>query len=141
MINYKKTNISEDYFIEMNMDFYTKPKRGRPSNWDRALRNFQENSLNNNQRIKRLKANDRERNRMQNINYMLKLLKSLLPIEFNENEERLTKIETLKLATDYIAQLTHMLNSTSIQQASPETNYSSDYSDIYQTECNSCSYY
>jgi hypothetical protein len=122
------------------MDFYTKPKRGRPSNWDRALRNFQENSSNNQKYFKRLKANDRERSRMQNLNYMLKLLKSLLPIDFNENEERLTKIETLKLATEYIAKLTQMLNLTTYQQSSPDSTYYSESPDLYQTSQNSFFY-
>lgn len=85
-------------------------------------------------RQRRVRANDRERNRMQTLNDALNELKDHLPIDFlvselgsdldnsgsietngkknkkKSNEEKLTKIDTLKLATKYIRLLTDILN-------------------------------
>jgi hypothetical protein len=107
-------------FEELNndVDLQMKRKRGRPSFWNniKEKTNEDEKLLLTPQiiikRQRRLKANDRERNRMKNLNKMLQLLKSLLPFEFNNEssmDDRLTKIETLKMATCYIAQLTQLL--------------------------------
>lgn len=76
-------------------------------------------------RQRRARANDRERNRMQTLNEALDVLKSYLPLEYliapsTNREERktsqssailkLTKIDTLKLATKYIGILTDLLS-------------------------------
>lgn len=68
------------------------------------------------QRIKktrRLKANDRERNRMHSLNNALEKLRVVLPA--NSDETKLTKIETLRVAIMYIQKLTEVLNDPSIQ--------------------------
>ncbi|RNA10068.1 neurogenin-2 [Brachionus plicatilis] len=83
-------------------------------------------------RQRRVRANNRERNRMQNLNEALNVLKEHLPLEFlmsefssdldnsvssdskrqkkKSGEEKLTKIDTLRLATRYIGLLTELLN-------------------------------
>ncbi|CAF1113049.1 unnamed protein product, partial [Brachionus calyciflorus] len=83
-------------------------------------------------RQRRVRANDRERNRMQTLNEALDVLKDHLPIDFLVSEfgsdldnsgssetkksrkkcgeDKLTKIDTLKLATKYIGLLTDILN-------------------------------
>lgn len=83
-------------------------------------------------RQRRSRANDRERNRMQTLNGALSVLKQHLPLELLVNEstsdldasgstedskknkkgkgeDKLTKIDTLKLATRYISLLSSML--------------------------------
>ena len=59
-------------------------------------------------RHRRLKANDRERNRMHNLNYALDGLREVLP-NFPD-DTKLTKIETLRFAHNYIWALSQMLN-------------------------------
>lgn len=76
-------------------------------------------------RQRRARANDRERTRMQTLNEALDVLKSYLPLEYlvapSSNREdrktsqssailKLTKIDTLKLATKYIGILTDLLS-------------------------------
>lgn len=83
-------------------------------------------------RQRRVRANNRERNRMQTLNEALNDLKEHLPIEFlmsefgsdldnsyssdtkkqkkKPGEEKLTKIDTLRLASRYIGFLTEILN-------------------------------
>lgn len=51
-------------------------------------------------------ANDRERNRTQNLNQALSLLRSLIPTE--PKNRKLSKIETLRLATSYISHLSNL---------------------------------
>ena len=51
-------------------------------------------------RNRRIKANDRERNRMHNLNEALEKLRTVLPIFPDDN--KLTKIETLRFAKNYI---------------------------------------
>ena len=57
--------------------------------------------------VRRVKANDRERNRMHGLNDALDSLRSVLPTY--PDESRLTKIETLRFAYSYIWALTNML--------------------------------
>lgn len=59
-------------------------------------------------RIRRLKANDRERNRMHMLNEALDRLRCVLPT-FPE-DTKLTKIETLRFAHNYIFALSQALN-------------------------------
>ena len=56
---------------------------------------------------RRVKANDRERNRMHNLNSALDDLRSILPML--PNDAKLTKIETLRFAHNYIWALTETL--------------------------------
>ena len=58
-------------------------------------------------RLRRAKANDRERNRMHMLNHALEKLRTVLPA-FPE-ETRLTKIETLRFANSYIVALARTL--------------------------------
>lgn len=59
-------------------------------------------------KVRRLKANDRERNRMHMLNEALDKLRCVLPT-FPE-DTKLTKIETLRFAHNYIYALTEALN-------------------------------
>ena len=56
-------------------------------------------------RVRRVKANDRERSRMHMLNDALDRLRQALPTR--EDPSRLTKIETLRIAQKYIAALHH----------------------------------
>ena len=134
-------------------------------------------------RQRRVRANDRERNRMQNLNEALIVLQQSLPLEFlnanknlitnlnntsdsfssdsNSNQSKakaknisesakLTKIDTLKLATKYIEHLANLLSddsnvvtppiiSSSTTSASGSPNWNNSYNqpsslNIYQKE-------
>jgi hypothetical protein len=63
---------------------------------------------------RRVKANDRERNRMHNLNSALDDLRSILPML--PNDAKLTKIETLRFAHNYIWALTETLRMADHQQ-------------------------
>lgn len=67
-------------------------------------------------KIRRVKANDRERNRMHNLNEALDRLRKHLPA--SKDESKMTKIETLKSAQEYIQALSRLLMETnnSVQQ-------------------------
>lgn len=58
-------------------------------------------------RIRRVKANDRERNRMHNLNEALDRLRKHLPVA--KDDTKMTKIETLKSAQEYIQALSRLL--------------------------------
>ncbi|KRY54360.1 Neurogenin-3 [Trichinella britovi] len=59
-------------------------------------------------RIRRTKANNRERSRMHHLNDALDRLRNVLPVL--PDDSKLTKIETLRMAHNYIMTLTHVLN-------------------------------
>lgn len=59
-------------------------------------------------RNRRMKANDRERNRMHSLNEALERLRLALPLSTEDN--KLTKIETLRLARNYIWALGELLH-------------------------------
>ena len=61
---------------------------------------------------RRAKANDRERNRMQMLNVALEKLRLVLPAF--PDETKLTKIETLRFANNYIWALTESLKAIGI---------------------------
>lgn len=61
-------------------------------------------------RIRRVKANDRERNRMHNLNEALDRLRKHLPA--SKDDSKMTKIETLKSAQEYIQALSRLLMET-----------------------------
>lgn len=61
-------------------------------------------------RIRRVKANDRERNRMHNLNEALDRLRKHLPA--TKEASKMTKIETLKTAHEYITNLSRLLLET-----------------------------
>ena len=60
-------------------------------------------------KMRRAKANDRERTRMQTLNQALEKLRTVLPAF--PDETKLTKIETLKFANNYIYALKESINS------------------------------
>lgn len=62
-------------------------------------------------RVRRVKANDRERNRMHNLNKALDRLRRHLPDA--KDDSKMTKIETLKSAQEYIQTLSKLLEETS----------------------------
>ncbi|CAG9763182.1 unnamed protein product [Ceutorhynchus assimilis] len=66
-------------------------------------------------KIKRYKANARERNRMHGLNAALDALRRCMPIqtthsEVNSNPQKLSKIETLRLARNYITAMSQTLH-------------------------------
>uniref|UniRef100_A0A669PWK2 Neurogenin 3 n=1 Tax=Phasianus colchicus TaxID=9054 RepID=A0A669PWK2_PHACC len=63
-----------------------------------------EGPLSKQKRSRRMKANDRERNRMHHLNSALDALRSVLPTF--PDDAKLTKIETLRFAHNYIWALT-----------------------------------
>ncbi|CAJ1066594.1 neurogenin-3 [Xyrichtys novacula] len=67
---------------------------------------------------RRLKANDRERHRMRNLNSALDVLRSILPAM--PEDAKLTKIETLRFAHNYIWALTATLRLTDHHGLTPE---------------------
>lgn len=64
-------------------------------------------------KTRRLKANDRERNRMHTLNTALDELRTVLPQ--NNDDAKLTKIETLRFAYNYIWTLSEMLKMIDMQ--------------------------
>ena len=65
-------------------------------------------------RTRRVKANDRERNRMHSLNDALEHLRTVLPTV--PEEAKLTKIETLRMAHNYIWALSQTLKVCDIQE-------------------------
>jgi hypothetical protein len=143
----RKRNDDDKVIIKIEMDdqFVKKSrKRGRPSYWSN-LEYLQQKQLQENnsgltpqilvKRQRRLKANDRERNRMKNLNKMLHELKSLLPYEFESSpsDDKLTKIETLRMATQYIIDLTNLLNSTDQTSNSYDGEGSSSFNSVFSS--------
>ncbi|XP_043454101.1 neurogenin-3 [Prionailurus bengalensis] len=78
-----------------------RPRRGGRS------RPKSELALSKQRRSRRKKANDRERNRMHNLNSALDALRGVLPTF--PDDAKLTKIETLRFAHNYIWALTQAL--------------------------------
>uniref|UniRef100_A0A8B9WFR3 BHLH domain-containing protein n=1 Tax=Bos mutus grunniens TaxID=30521 RepID=A0A8B9WFR3_BOSMU len=87
----------------------TGSQQGAPANWESTRQGFLPNLLSSLARFRtrRLKANNRERNRMHNLNAALDALREVLPT-FPE-DAKLTKIETLRFAHNYIWALTETL--------------------------------
>ncbi len=129
MVNYNQVQ----QYSTFNTDIKSDPgpveptrKRGRPTNYDLWLKNRQE-CLSNARvsltthvaRQKRLKANVRERTRMDNLNKSLQTLRDMLPLCDREIYEKPTKLETLQHATRYIYELKTILeNNTTLPTAS-----------------------
>ncbi|XP_013402653.1 neurogenin-1 [Lingula anatina] len=64
-------------------------------------------------KTRRVKANDRERNRMHNLNDALESLRKILP---SPGEAKLTKIETLRFAHNYIWAMTQTIKMCDLQE-------------------------
>ncbi|KAK9694004.1 Helix-loop-helix DNA-binding domain [Popillia japonica] len=86
----------------------SKPKRRYATGRNRVTRAKSPSQIMKIKRCRRLKANDRERNRMHMLNEALDKLRCVLPT-FPE-DTKLTKIETLRFAHSYIYALTQALN-------------------------------
>ncbi|XP_035229887.1 neurogenic differentiation factor 6-A-like [Stegodyphus dumicola] len=72
-----------------------------------AKRKSSSTQRNNKTMIRRCKANARERNRMHSLNAALDTLRQYVPVK--NNSQKLSKIETLRLARNYIIALTETL--------------------------------
>lgn len=86
-----------------------KPKRKYANGKNRVTRSKSPNQILRIKRNRRMKANDRERNRMHMLNEALDRLRCVLPT-FPE-DTKLTKIETLRFAHNYIFALSQTLES------------------------------
>lgn len=87
----------------------TKPKRKYAHGKNRITRSRSPSHVLRLKRTRRMKANDRERNRMHMLNEALDKLRCVLPT-FPE-DTKLTKIETLRFAHNYIFALSQTLDS------------------------------
>ncbi|XP_044752372.1 basic helix-loop-helix neural transcription factor TAP [Coccinella septempunctata] len=85
-----------------------RPKKRYATGRNRVSRARSPTQVQKLKRVRRLKANDRERNRMHMLNEALDKLRCVLPT-FPE-DTKLTKIETLRFAHNYIYALTETLN-------------------------------
>uniref|UniRef100_A0A0M3I2N5 BHLH domain-containing protein n=1 Tax=Ascaris lumbricoides TaxID=6252 RepID=A0A0M3I2N5_ASCLU len=79
-------------------------------------------------RVRRSKANERERRRMHSLNDALEQLRKALPQL--PDEPKLTKIETLRLANNYIYALAQVLKSEEEQEE-----IDSGFDRVQQSEC------
>jgi hypothetical protein len=79
-------------------------------------------------KLQRTAANNRERTRMRILSKAFSRLKTALP--WVPNDTKLSKLDTLKLASSYIAHLTKILNqnSTTTMTTSATTNLKMTYS-------------
>jgi hypothetical protein len=90
-------------------------KRGRPTNRDLWLKSRDVclfkcgNVVTHTKRENRMKANNRERDRMNNLNRTMQTLCNMLPLT-NDDSLKVTKIETLRMATQYIYELKRLLS-------------------------------
>lgn len=106
--NIKLTNISTPKKERKPKD-PNKPKRKYANGKNRVTRSKSPNQIMRIKRNRRMKANDRERNRMHMLNEALDRLRCVLPT-FPE-DTKLTKIETLRFAHNYIFALSQTLES------------------------------
>ncbi|XP_069876525.1 neurogenin-3 [Dipodomys merriami] len=95
-------------------------------------------ALSKQRRSRRKKANDRERNRMHNLNSALDALRGVLPTF--PDDAKLTKIETLRFAHNYIWALTQTLriadhsfygSEPSAELSTPDDGSPGDWSSLY----------
>ena len=84
------------------IDNQTKPTRN-----SRKRKRVEEED--NESETKRLLANSQERVRMQRLNEALEQLKNVLPPHFHAYQKRMSKIRTLRLAMNYIATLSDLI--------------------------------
>lgn len=100
MSSTEDANITSNVCLEADQTQDMENKKGTPKTTKtRRTRPRSPTLLNKLKRNRRVKANDRERNRMHNLNQALERLRKVLP---KGSEEKLTKIETLRFAHNYI---------------------------------------
>ncbi|XP_060569446.1 uncharacterized protein LOC132727874 [Ruditapes philippinarum] len=105
-------------------DIETTPKKKRYTK--SRVRNRSPSLVQKLKKTRRSKANDRERARMHNLNDALESLRKILPNSGDEN--KLTKIETLRFAYNYIFALRETLNVLDRGETIDETLFSSQMS-------------
>ncbi|KAJ7305877.1 hypothetical protein JRQ81_010243 [Phrynocephalus forsythii] len=94
---------------------------------------------NKDRRLRRLESNERERQRMHKLNNAFQALREVIPHVRAEN--KLSKIETLTLAKNYIKSLTSTILSMSnghfsaLEGGSPDTGRRSKLYEHYQQQC------
>ncbi|KAL1501417.1 hypothetical protein ABEB36_006740 [Hypothenemus hampei] len=93
-------NCKRNLISEFNQTETEKPKKRYATGRNRVSRAKSPSQIMRIKRVRRLKANDRERNRMHMLNEALDRLRCVLPT-FPE-DTKLTKIETLRFAHNYI---------------------------------------
>lgn len=99
----------KDKKVKVKKDEEVKPKKKYANGKNRVTRCKSPNQIMRIKRNRRMKANDRERNRMHMLNEALDRLRCVLPT-FPE-DTKLTKIETLRFAHNYIYALSQTLES------------------------------
>ncbi|CAH0749939.1 unnamed protein product [Diatraea saccharalis] len=110
----------------------TKPKRKYANGKNRVTRCKSPTQIMRIKRNRRMKANDRERNRMHMLNEALDRLRCVLPT-FPE-DTKLTKIETLRFAHNYIFALSQTLESLDNLNSGniPSEGYALNYEKLQQ---------
>lgn len=87
-------------------------------------------------RLRRIRANNRERRRIQAINDAMEALRKVIPS--TGNKRKLTKLELLRLAQDYIRDLSEMLCSDNSTPEGEVVNVSfshADYASFFPEAC------
>lgn len=87
-------------------------------------------------RLRRIRANNRERRRIQAINDAMEALRKVIPS--TGNKRKLTKLELLRLAQDYIRDLSEMLCSDNSTPEGEVVNVSfshADYTSFFPEAC------
>lgn len=105
--NNNNTKTGSDKIMAINMNGTGRPKRKYAVGKNRMTRSRSPSQVMRIKRTRRIKANDRERNRMHTLNEALERLRLALPT-FPE-DTKLTKIETLRFAHNYIFAMEQVL--------------------------------
>ena len=103
-----------------------------------------DNTTRLNAKIRRLRANDRERRRIQSINGAMEALRKVIPD--TKHNTKITKLQLLRLAQDYIKTLSEILRSSNANSVAQEMRFDvfsaysprnevAFYSDNYQEPC------
>ncbi|CAF1014567.1 unnamed protein product [Didymodactylos carnosus] len=124
-------NMESEAQYEQQSVSHKKSRRGRKRIQDPSL-------VIQMKRNRRCRANDRERIRMRSLNGALEHLREILPID--DTDDKLTKIETLKMASDYICLLTNILYNTNISPNSSRLQLSSPLSSTSSSSNTPCPY-
>lgn len=103
-----KLNQSTPKKVKLDPDLPKKPRKKYSTGKNRITRNKSPTQILKIKKTRRIKANDRERNRMHMLNEALDRLRCVLPA-FPE-DTKLTKIETLRFAYNYIHALSQTLD-------------------------------
>ncbi|KAG5669333.1 hypothetical protein PVAND_017221 [Polypedilum vanderplanki] len=113
--NYRNSKITIEEYKELEREFQpaieattsTPTKRRYAQGKSRISRSQSPTQIVKIKKFRRIKANDRERNRMHNLNEALERLRLTLPTL--PQDTKLTKIETLRFAHNYIFALTQVI--------------------------------